>query len=113
MRDVHRSLSFKESDENIDQPWRLKKEPLKRKNSSAQRVRLFSSTFAHFEISFSNIDDEGIPERETPSFLRDGRYQIDFRRFLPESRSPLSTFFAREKRLEEKDRHVERRKNGG
>lgn len=96
MRNVHRSLSFKESDENIDQPWRLKKEPLKRKNSSAQRVRLFSSTFAHFEISFLNIDDEGIPEREKhlPSFEMVDIKCIDFCPNL----DPPCQHFSRERR---------------
>lgn len=106
MRDVHRSLSFKESDENIDQPWRLKKETLEKIFIGPIGVHLFLISCISFQISFLNK----YRSRREKYFLQDEEInkRNDFRAkiFIP-------LFRGRGRRLERKDWHVETRKNGG
>lgn len=86
MRDVHRSLSFKESDENIDQPWRLKKETLEKIFIGPIGVHLFLISCISFQISFLNK----YRSRREKYFLQDEEIKQTYRFSCENFYSPFS-----------------------
>lgn len=84
MRDVHRSLSFKESDENIDRTLPVKKRNAEKKihqpNVRSSHSYLSSLPLKrHFEKFFSSNIDRRYFKRA--KHLRDDRNQMEYRIF--------------------------------